>query len=286
MAYPVSVNDAITVINTSLVDIIKPAVTAITINPGTVDTSASAANITLNVSLADDLSGFIEAYLFFYNPADEYSPSQFVALDASNRTDGNNVAGTYQATVVMPQGSATGLWKVRALLRDKTGNSRFYGYETDQYPVPGTGISAVNSPLPPLFTAFMRQSDLTGNNALLNADPDGDGRDNITELLQGTHPSSYNIGGSSLTFLTRDATALHLNITITPALTVTSPGQFLELSNGGGGAPLRVSGQTQPTLAGAWTRVLPGLQSGSTYRVSLPFAGGTKTFARFAFENP
>ena len=79
---------------------------------------------------------------------------------------------------------------------------------------------------------------------------------------------------------------MHLNFTVDPALNVATSGVFLELSDGGGGAPLRVTGQTQGGLAGTWTNVAPTFVGGSTWRVSLPLASGPSGFLRLFFEEP
>jgi hypothetical protein len=67
---------------------------------------------------------------------------------------------------------------------------------------------------------------------------------------------------------------------------MSNSGSFLELSDGGGGAPLRVKGQTQTGLTGAWLNTLPVLVSGSTYQISLPLSGGPTSFALLFFETP
>jgi hypothetical protein len=87
------------------------------------------------------------------------------------------------------------------------------------------------------------------------ADPDRDGRTNAAELMQGTDPNDPADAGPFTVIA--DASHLHLEFTIDSTLSVVVNGSHLELSDGGGGAPLRLTGQTQPGLAGVWNSAPP-----------------------------
>jgi len=104
--------------------------------------------------------------------------------------------------------------------------------------------------------------------------------------MLGTNPANAASAGAGLITVTRDAGFLYLNFTIDPALTVSVAGSFLELRDGGGGAPFRLTGQTQAGPGAAWANVLPTPISASNYRIGLPLTGGSRGFARLYFEIP
>jgi hypothetical protein len=274
---------SITVVNTGAIDGSAPSASAASITPDQVDTSAAGVPVEVTVTLTENLSGLRDAYLLFYNPSNVYQPDLFAILDASNRISGDEMNGTYRVTRTIPQGSAAGTWRVDVFLRDRAGNERSYSPFAET--LPGERTFEVGSgPAPSLFEAFVATHSLQGADALAAADPDHDGRINAVELMQGTDP---NDGGDAGGFtISRDATHLHLDFTIAAALTVAVDGVHLELSDASGGAPLRLTGQTQGGLAGPWSDVLPIHQGGRTWRVSVPFSTGTQGFARLDFEEP
>jgi len=281
--FPLGIDPSITVLNTGTADSTAPSATSFAISPGQIDTTAAAAPIEVTITINEDISGLRDAYLFFYNPAGNYQPDLFALLDGSNRISGDNLTGTYRVTRMIPQGSPTGTWRVDVFLRDHTGNFRNYGPFGDS--LPGSGNFQVGT-APSLYQAFLTTHSLSGNDALPGADPDRDGVNNVTELLLGTDPTNASESGNGLLVLSRDATHLHYDFTYAAGLTATVNGLFLELRNGGGGAPLRLTGQTQNGLSGSWTNQLPALQSGRTWRISLPLASGPAGFMRLHFEDP
>lgn len=283
--FPVDVDETFAVTNTGTIDMEMPEVTSIAVTPGEINTAGGPDQIEVTISLDDDLSGRLRAGVYFFNPADEFQNDMYLELDATNRISGDDLTGTYRFTKTLPQGSAVGQWIIRVFVRDKTGKARYYGQGAAPYPS-GDGYFTVGGSALSLYDAFVAANALVGNDALPNADPDQDGRNNATELMLGSLPGNAASSGSGLTVITRDATHLHYDFTIDPALTVTTAGDFLELGNGSGGAPMKLTGQTQAGLAGPWTNVGPVLVSGSTYRVSLPLAGGPKGFVRLFFETP
>ncbi|MCW1923943.1 hypothetical protein OKA05_15355 [Luteolibacter arcticus] len=281
-----SIDERLTVINTGPVDHTSPVVTSIEITPDTIDVSGGPQDIQITVSIDDDVSGRRDAILFFYDPADVFHGAFTVTLDEDNRIDQDGLSETFEDTVTIPLGTTPGDWTVRLFLRDKVGKTNFYGWENSPYPEPGDGIFTISGEAPSLFEAFVSTHSLTGDDALPGADPDGDGQNNATELMLGTDPNDNADAGAGAFTLSRDATHLHYDFTIDPALTVAVDGLYLALTDAGGGAPLRLTGQSQAGLVGPWADVLPVLQSGSTWRVSIPFAGGSKGFLRLFFEDP
>ncbi len=227
-----------------------------------------------------------DANAYFYDPAGDFQAGFFTYLNGANRISGNDMAGTYQFSKTLPQGSAMGQWEVGIYLQDMTGRAKSYGNNSSLYPEPFTGYFTISSAPISTFAAFVASYSLLGGNALAGADPDHDGRNNATELLLGSNPTNAASNGAGLINTSRDATQFHLDFTINPALTVTANGGFFELRDGGGGAPLKVKGQTQNGLAAAWANPTPALIAGTTYRVSVPFDSGATGFERLYFETP
>ena len=284
--FPVEVDETFTVTNNGPIDISDPVVTLIEVTPAQVNTSNSSAQVQVTVAIQDDLSGIKDAYAYFYDPAGDFQAGFFTYLNGANRISGDNMAGTYQFSKTLPQGSAMGQWEVGIYLQDMAGRAKSYGNNSSLYPEPFTGYFTISSAPLSTFAAYVASYSLLGGNALAGADPDHDGRNNATELLLGSNPKNAASNGAGLINTSRDATQFYLDFTINPALTVTANGGFLELRDGGGGAPLKVKGQTQNGLAAAWASATPALIAGTTYRVSVPFASGATGFARLYFETP
>jgi hypothetical protein len=278
-------NEYFQVENSGAEDLVAPLVSSISITPPVLDASAGPGSITVNVTLQDNLSGIRDAYLFFYDPAGEYDPALFAAFDGTNRISGDAVSGTYQVTVTVPPGTTPGQWSARLFLRDFVGWTVFYDGVGTPYPEAGDGLFTVGSVPAAVYDAFTTLHGLTGNDALRSSDPDHDGVNNATEFLLGSDPDDAADTGAGLITADKDETHFHLSFTLDPALSVAVNGDFLEL--GGGAGPFRVTGQIQSGgLTGTWTNVPPVHFSGSTYRVSLPLAGGAKGFARLFFPEP
>jgi hypothetical protein len=130
----------------------------------------------------------------------------------------------------------------------------------------------------------MAAAGLTGDDALPAADPDKDGRKNAEEAIAKTNPAVAGPGGSFVSS-GRDATHFHLYFTIHPDHTVGMSGNHLTVGDGVL-TPLRVTGEVQNGLGGGWSITAPVHVSGTTWRVSMPFASGSRGFARLRFDNP
>lgn len=281
--YDLPGTDSITVVNTGSADTSHPVVTSFAVSTNSVNATAAPVPVTINVTITDNLSGILDAYLYLYNPADQYN--SLVHLTAINRTSGNELNGTYQAVLTIPLGATQGVWTVRSYLKDRTGNTVNHGfpYGSPSFPGPGSPNITVGTASASTYQAFVNFHSLVGAEALGNADPDHDGIPNSAELMLGTNPKVATGAPYGIT-VSRSAGFLHLDFTVATSLTVSTSGNFLELRYSGGGAPLRVTGQTQPGLGGIWTNVLPVLQTGTTYRVSMPITPGGKGFSRLCFQ--
>lgn len=286
-AFSAVAKPSFTVVNSGVVDDDSPFVTSLSVSPTSIDTGSGSASVQVTVQAGDAVSGLRDALLYFYDPAGVYQGAFYTDLQNGFRTSGDEFNGTYQVTRVLPQGSTPGQWSARLFLRDRVGNADLFGLNFTPLPPPSTGLFTVTSgSVPSLFDGFMAGASFTGQDALPGADPDKDGRNNAVELLLGTDPADPADAGAGLIWLSREAGAVHLNFTVDPALSVGTSGVFLELSNGGGGAPFRLTGQTQGGLTGVWTNVAPVLVAGSTWRVSLPLSSGPSGFLRLMFEDP
>lgn len=280
--FPASVDPDIEVVNGGVYDEEAPMLTSIEISPLSAGND-TAANIQFTISLSDDLSGRDQAYVYLYDPSNQFRGEFFKFLDGTNRISGDDLAGTYQFSVTLPAGSMAGQWRAHVFVRDKVGRYRVYGQGNDAYPEPGDGYFTVTSGAGGWFASKMQTSGLSGDDAKLGADPDGDGMTNAAEVCAGTDPSVA--GASGFSAVSRDAGQLHLDFTVHPSHTVGASGDFLTISDGSM-VPMRVTGEVADDLAGPWTKVLPVPVAAGTYRVSLSIAGETRGFIRLRFENP
>jgi hypothetical protein len=127
---------------------------------------------------------------------------------------------------------------------------------------------------------------LTGPAALPAANPDADWANNALELLLGLNPTLADMPDPALYQVTRVGNELRLDFKVAAGLTVTDNGEFLDLTNPGGGPPFQVTGQTGPGLAGPWTNTRPLPVGGGIYRVTLSLGPGASGFCRLMFRDP
>jgi hypothetical protein len=276
-------DDQFTVINTGIVDVTPPLVSSIAITPATLDTSAAPGNLSIAVSLAEDLSGIDYAYLEFVDPSGTTVNSLFKFVNP-----GMIVGGSFTVNQTLPQGSQPGVWRCEVGTKDLAGNFRKYGpdpFETP-FPVPAAAQFTIGPVAVSTYAAFASASGLTGPAALPGANPDSDWANNALELVAGLDPTLVNLPDPALYQMIRVGNELRLDFKVAAGLTVTDNGDFLDLTNAGGGPPFRVTGQTGPDLAGPWTNTRPLPVGGGVYRVTLPLGPGARGFCRLMFNDP
>ncbi|HEV2981948.1 MAG TPA: IPT/TIG domain-containing protein, partial [Solirubrobacteraceae bacterium] len=88
-----------------------PAPTAVSISPGTINTVAHRALVSVTAHISDNLSGFAAADIVFEAPNGKKlsDDAQFA------RVSGNGLSGVYEAVVSFKMSSESGTWKVRGL---------------------------------------------------------------------------------------------------------------------------------------------------------------------------
>jgi hypothetical protein len=281
-AFPLGIDSEFEVINTGAEDTQMPFVTSMAISPSSIDTTTSTANIQVTVALGDALSGILESFAYVFDPTNQFRGEFFTVLDGGNRTSGDFMNGTYQFVKTLPVGSMPGNWRIEIFVRDRTGRIRIVGTNTDPYPA-GSGVFTVGAAGGNWFESKMAAASLIGNDALLGADPDKDGKTNAEEVASNGNPAVPD--GPGFAVIQRTPTHLYLVFEPDPTLTVGTSGDYLTLGDGSL-QPLRLTGEIQHGLTGAWTRVLPEAVPPNTWRVGIPLAGGANGFVRLRFENP
>jgi hypothetical protein len=276
-------DEEFTVANTGIVDVTPALVSSITITPATLDTSAAAGNLSVTVSLAEDLSGIDYAYLDFIDPSGATVGPLFKFVDS-----GMIIGGSFTVNQTLPQGSQPGVWRCEVATKDLAGNFRKYGpdeFETP-FPVPADAQFTIGPVSGSTYDSFAGGYGLTGPAALPAANPDADWANNALELVLGLNPTLADTPDPALYQMTRVGNELRLDFKVAAGLTVTDNGEFLNLTNAGGGPPFQVTGQTGPGLTGPWTNTRPLPVGGGVYRVTLPLAPGASGFCRLMFLDP
>jgi hypothetical protein len=276
-------DDEFSVINSGDVDVTPAAVSAITITPATLDTSAAPGDLSITVAISDDLSGIDYAYLDFIDPSGATVGSLFKFVDS-----GMIVGGSFTVNQTLPQGSQPGVWRCEVGTKDLAGNFRKYGpdaFETP-FPVPADAQFTIGPVSDSTYADFAGGYGLTGPAALPAANPDADWANNALELLLGLNPTLADMPDPALYQVTRVGNELRLDFKVAAGLTVTDNGEFLDLTNPGGGPPFQVTGQTGPGLAGPWTNTRPLPVGGGIYRVTLSLGPGASGFCRLMFRDP
>jgi len=119
-------------------DTSPPALTAISLTPSSIDVSSATASVVVTASASDNLAGVGSVNVFFVSPSGlqrvPAATNQFLP-----RISGTALDGTYRGTVVFPQFSEAGVWRLNATLQDLVGNFvslpsatlQALGYSTD-----------------------------------------------------------------------------------------------------------------------------------------------------------
>lgn len=126
-------------------DTLPPTLVEFSLNPTTVNVTDGPAEVTVTLRVTDDLSGANPTegpsyqqgwYVYAYSE----SWQQYVVVNGwqFSRVAGDDMDGTWQATLTIPQAAEPGTWRISGLyLNDRVGNS-VYLYETD---LTGLGFS-------------------------------------------------------------------------------------------------------------------------------------------------
>jgi hypothetical protein len=138
-------------------DSTPPQVTAFSITPAHVDTSAGDQTLKVTATIKDDQSGVDpQAQEVGLSSPDG---KQYVAFFGLQRISGDVHAGVYSLSATMPRGSAGGVWRAWLMMQDNVGNSvRLQASDLDA--LLGVGIAEVTNDAstsdttPPKITAF------------------------------------------------------------------------------------------------------------------------------------
>lgn len=277
--FPNPGDEIFAVTNTGTSDTTDPVLVSIVVSPSAIDTSSSAQSIDVTLTISEDLSGLSAVNLYVYDPVDAYIDSLYTFFPGNDQ-----LGGVFSTTLEIPQASLEGTWKFATIFYDNVGNTTRHGIFWDPFPVPGDEEFTVGSVSPSTFENFVSLYALSGPDALLDGNPDGDWLINAFELLLGTDPTVFNAMNPALMDIQAVGGELQMTFTIDPGLTIGTSGSFLQVSDGGGGAPMELTGQTSSLLSGGWTNVLPSLVSGTTYRVSVTIPTGGRGFLRMDFN--
>jgi len=254
---------------TSVPDTHPPTVTSISFTPGSIDVSSGPQSITVDVGLADDLSGvdftpnrFFEFRLTVSSPSGKQS--QYLSRPNFTLVSGNTSSGVWRGTISIPQHSEDGIWSIASIgAIDFAGNSTFYGGATlamSGLPTTFGVVSPVPDTTPPVVTGLSFTPPVIDTSAGIQTVTVSL---NVTDDIAGTDFASDTVG----------ATILH-------GITFTSPsgGQTQIASTTSfhltAGTPLNgtwIANVVFPRFseAGSWNAALSGIQDHVHNRVSL-----------------
>jgi len=110
-------------------DLVAPQLSAIALTPAAVDVSGGPANVQVDLTITDAVSGFSQYWTGFDFTIDSPSGKQSVplAITQFNLVSGNANSGIWRQTLQIPKHAEAGVWKVTSVfLRDAASNSRYY----------------------------------------------------------------------------------------------------------------------------------------------------------------
>ncbi|MDD5106061.1 MAG: hypothetical protein PHC49_10640 [Desulfuromonadaceae bacterium] len=106
-------------------DVAPPVLTGFSLSPTVIDTSSGAQTVTATLTITDDLTGFNHGSIALYGPLS--SQLVMVGFNATNRTSGTALSGTYTVTLPWPQYSRIGAWAVNSIaVSDGINNTQVY----------------------------------------------------------------------------------------------------------------------------------------------------------------
>jgi hypothetical protein len=91
-------------------DVTAPTLVSYSVSPSVVDVTAGDAALQITAEITDDLSGFATAGIVYVSP--DFGWIFFADIDASHRTSGDALNGTYVTNIVVPEHSKAGTWTV------------------------------------------------------------------------------------------------------------------------------------------------------------------------------
>ena len=136
-------------------DVEPPNVLSFDFDPKAVDTSASSQEITVTARLTDDLSGFSQGYFRFQSSSKVQDIGAW--FSSYERTSGNELDGTYERKITVPQYSEPGTWRLSSIeLRDNVGNWKYIsGVEVEALGIPiEFEVESVGDTTPPTIASF------------------------------------------------------------------------------------------------------------------------------------
>ena len=197
-----------------------PELTAFSITPGSIDTSAAAQDVTFDLGVTDSLAGLdlAKSRVEILSPAGEPRGE-----DALSLVSGTVTGGTFRATVTVPRFSPQGAWTVRVVLTDNVGNEEVWtSQELIAATFPGGfDQTAVGDDEAPVLTAFAldpAQADTTAGSKVITFDL------SVTDNAAGVDPAASRVIAtppagpplqSSLQLISGDATDGDYRATIT-----------------------------------------------------------------------
>jgi hypothetical protein len=103
-------------------DVTPPTLVSYSVSPAVVDVTTGDATLDITTQFTDDLSGFESAAVLYSAPG--FVSLALAEIDATHRTSGDALSGTYMTSIVIPEYSKAGTWTVFSFnARDVQGNS-------------------------------------------------------------------------------------------------------------------------------------------------------------------
>ena len=111
-------------------DTTPPALVSLAFSPTAVDVSAGPQNVTVTVTVTDDLAGVSGVWVQFLSATgNQRQPLNGAFL---SRVSGTALNAVHRGTVEFPRFAQSGLWRIELSLSDAVGNSRYFNAATLQ----------------------------------------------------------------------------------------------------------------------------------------------------------
>ncbi|MFC1762660.1 hypothetical protein ACFL6U_11340 [Planctomycetota bacterium] len=106
-----------------------PTLVGLSFNPTSLDVTTGPQDVTINLRLTDDVSGFKQLYCYIYSPSQNQRIEFY--MDSSNRISGDAIDGVYQVDVTFGYGSESGMWFFGLIEFTDNLNTTRYLYQDD-----------------------------------------------------------------------------------------------------------------------------------------------------------